>query len=59
MLLTVRVVRRRLLVLLRLWTPKEDGPAIGSVVLALGAIAAGTIWFGAIVGVLTASWRAV
>lgn len=53
------LVSLALLVLLRLWTPKEDGTAIGSVVLALGAIAAGTIWFGAIVGVLTASWRAV
>lgn len=48
-----------LLVVLRVWRPKEDGGAIGPIVLALGVIAAGTIWFGAIVGVITASWRAV
>lgn len=53
------LVSLALLVLLRLWDPKRDGTAIGSVVLTLGTIAAGTIWFGAIVGVLTASWRAV
>ena len=48
-----------LLILLRVWQPKRDGTTIGSVVMTLGVIAAGTIWFGAIVGVLTASWRAV
>lgn len=49
-----------LLVVLRLWRPEEDqGAAIRPVVLALGVIVAGTIWFGAIVGVITASWRAV
>lgn len=48
-----------LLVLLRVWDPKRDGAAIGPVVMTLGVIAAGTIWFGAIVGVLTAAWRAV
>jgi hypothetical protein len=48
-----------LLVVLSVWEPKRDGLAIGPIVLTLGGIAAGTIWFGAIVGVLTASWRAV
>ena len=48
-----------LLVLLRLWEPGRDGPQIGAIVLTLSVIAAGTVWFGAIVGVLTASWRAV
>lgn len=48
-----------LLVLLRIWEPKQDGSAIAPIVLTLTVIAAGTIWFGAIVGVLTASWRAV
>jgi hypothetical protein len=48
-----------LLVVLSLWRPKEDGSAIAPVVVALGVLAAGTVWFGAIVGVLTASWRAV
>jgi len=48
-----------LLVVLSLWRPDDHGRVIAPVVLALGTIAAGTIWFGAIVGVLTASWRAV
>lgn len=53
------LVSLALLVLLRLWEPGRDGAAIGAIVLTLGVIAAGTVWFGAIVGVLTASWRAV
>ncbi len=53
------LVSLALLVLLRLWEPKGEATAVAPVVLALGVIAAGTIWFGAIVGVLTASWRAV
>jgi len=48
-----------LLVLLRVWRPDEHGAAIRPIVVTLGVIAAGTIWFGAIVGVITASWRAV
>lgn len=48
-----------LLVILWLWDPKRDGAVIAPVVLAIGVIAAGTIWLGAIIGVLTASWRAV
>lgn len=48
-----------LLVLLSLWDPARDGVAVAPVILALGVLAAGTVWFGAIVGVLTASWRAV
>jgi hypothetical protein len=48
-----------LLVVLSVWEPKRDGGSIGSIVLILGVLTAGTIWFGAIVGVLTASWRAV
>jgi hypothetical protein len=42
-----------------LWDPREAGRAIAPVVVALAAIEAGTVWLGAIVGVLTASWRAV
>jgi hypothetical protein len=54
-----------LLVLLRHWKPDEDGvehggsAAIRPIVMTLGVITAGTIWLGAIVGVITASWRAV
>jgi hypothetical protein len=32
---------------------------VAPVVLTLAVITAGTVWFGAVVGVLTASWRAV
>ncbi|HUS32734.1 MAG TPA: hypothetical protein VMZ53_29740 [Kofleriaceae bacterium] len=48
-----------LLLILWRWNPQEDGLEIAPVVSALAWMAAGTIWFGAIVGVLTASWRAV
>jgi len=44
---------------LSLWDPRDGGAVIAPFVLALAAIAAGTAWFGAIVGVLTAAWRAV
>jgi hypothetical protein len=42
-----------------LWDPREGGAAIAPIVVALATIEAGTVWLGAIVGVLTASWRAV
>jgi hypothetical protein len=45
-----------LMILLR-WQ-RDDG-AIGSFVLGLAAIACATTWLGAIIGVLTAAWRAV
>lgn len=48
-----------LIVILSVWDPKRDGVAIGPVVTSLAWLTAGTIWFGAIVGLLTASWRAV
>lgn len=48
-----------LLIVLYRWNPGSDGRAIGPVILTLGVIAAGTIWLGAVIGVLTASWRAV
>jgi len=46
------------LLVLSMWRP-EDGPAISPIVLAMATIAAGTTWLGAIIGVLTAAWRAV
>lgn len=46
------------LLVLSLWRP-EDGPAISPIVLTMATIAVGTTWFGAIIGVLTAAWRAV
>lgn len=47
-----------LLFVLAFWDPRE-GPAIKPIVMSLAVIAAGTVWLGAIIGVLTASWRAV
>jgi hypothetical protein len=48
-----------LLLILWRWNPQEDGMDIAPIVSVLTWLTAGTIWFGAIVGVLTASWRAV
>lgn len=48
-----------LLLILWRWSPKEDGLDIAPIVSVLTWLTAGTIWLGAIVGVLTASWRAV
>ena len=44
--------------LLLVWDPAE-GAAIRPVVLGLAGIVAGTAWLAAIIGVLTAAWRAV
>ncbi len=48
-----------LLLVLSFWDPKRDGPGLSSVVVGLSLVIAGTVWFGAIVGVLTSAWRAV
>jgi hypothetical protein len=53
------LVSGALIVLLSLWDPKRDGTVIAPIVMSLAVIAAGTIWLGAVIGVLTASWRAV
>jgi hypothetical protein len=48
--------------ILAVWRPGEDEPAsaaLGPVVFGLATIAAGTLWLGAIIGVLVAAWRAV
>ena len=47
-----------LLFVLAYWEPRE-GPVLGPIVMTLGVIAAATVWLGAIIGVLTASLRAV
>jgi hypothetical protein len=44
--------------ILSLWTP-TDGAAVRSVVLALAGIVAATTWLAAIIGLMTAAWRAV
>ncbi len=51
-------VSAALILILWLWTPKE-GTVITPIVMSLAYLTAGTVWLGAIVGVLTASWRAV
>ncbi len=48
-----------LVLVLAFWDPRKDTRALAPIVLGLAVVIAGTVWFGAIVGVLTASWRAV
>lgn len=48
-----------LVLVLALWDPRKGSPALAPVVLGLSIVIAGTVWMGAIIGVLTASWRAV
>ena len=44
---------------LSLWDPHRDATVIGPFVAGLALIACATTWLGAIIGVLTAAWRAV
>ena len=53
------LVSLALILVLWRWDPKRDGVVIAPIVMSLAVIVAATVWFGAIVGVLTASWRAV
>jgi hypothetical protein len=48
-----------LVLVLAFWDPRRDGRALAPVVLGLAVVIAGTVWLGAIVGVLTSAWRAV
>ncbi len=48
-----------LVLMLKFWDPRRDGGALSPIVLGLAVVIAATVWFGAIVGVLTASYRAV
>lgn len=48
-----------LVLLLLLWDPRRDGRALEPMVFGLACLVAATLWMGAIIGVLTASWRAV
>jgi hypothetical protein len=48
-----------LVLVVMLWNPKRDGPGIAPVAFALAVVIAGTVWFAAVIGVLTATWRAV
>lgn len=48
-----------LVLVLAFWDPRRDGTALAPIALGLAVVIAGTVWFGAIVGVLTSAWRAV
>jgi hypothetical protein len=48
-----------LVLLLAFWDPRTGARAIAPAALGLAIVIAGTVWLGAIVGVLTSSWRAV
>lgn len=48
-----------LLLVLALWDPHRDGRGIAPIAFGLALVVAASVWFGAIVGVLTAAWRAV
>jgi hypothetical protein len=47
-----------LVLTLAFWDPKAS-PELASIVLGLTIVVAGTVWLGAIIGIVTASWRAV
>ncbi len=44
---------------LAFWDPRTGARELVAPVVALAAIVAGTLWLGAIIGVMTATWRAV
>ena len=48
-----------LVLVLAFWDPKAAGRELAPVIFGLAIVIAGTVWLGAIIGVLTASWRAV
>ena len=48
-----------LVLVLAFWDPRRDNRAYGPVVVGLAWVIAGTVWLGAIIGVLTSAWRAV
>lgn len=45
--------------ILRFWDPVRDGPAIAPIVFGLAVGAAATAWLAAVVGLVTASYRAI
>ena len=47
------------LLILAFWDAKRDGAGFAPIVVGLASIACATVWLGAIIGVLTAAWRAV
>lgn len=53
------IVSAALVLVLAFWDPRRDGGTLAPIVLGLAVISAGTVWLAALIGVLTASWRAV
>jgi hypothetical protein len=53
------IVCAALVLVLSLWNPRRDGATLIPIMLGLSCIVAGTLWLAAVIGVLTASWRAV
>ena len=47
------------LLILAFWDAERDGATFAPIVVGLATIACATVWLGAIIGVLTAAWRAV
>jgi len=45
--------------ILRVWDPERDGRLFAPIVRLAALGACGTLWYAAIIGVLTASWRAI
>lgn len=41
------------------WKPKQDGEAIGPVVAGMALVVAAAVWFAAIVGIVTVSFRSI
>lgn len=48
-----------LVLVLSFWDPRRGGRELAPITFGLALVSAGTLWLAAIVGVLTASWRAV
>jgi hypothetical protein len=48
-----------LTLLLALWTPSRDGKALAPIAMGLALFVAATLWLGAIIGVVSVSWKAV
>ncbi len=48
-----------LVLVLSFWQPRTAGRELAPVVFGLAVTVAGTVWLGAVIGVLTATWRAV
>jgi len=48
-----------LALVLAFWDPRAGGRELAPVILGLAVVVAATLWLGAVIGIATASWRAV